>query len=250
MEHSLTAYALGAIAAMLVGLSKTGVPGAAIPAVLLTAEAFAGEESLSVGALLPMLLVGDLFAVRFYRKHTQWNRLWRLLPFVVIGMIPGALVLKYVDHGQFRLILGWLVLMLLGLELCRRRFNWTDVPKRWWFAATMGLLAGFGTTVGNAAGPVMGIYLISQGLRKEQFMGTAAWFFFIVNAAKLPIYASLGRITPATLQFDLVMIPIVVVAALVGRRLFSIIPQKVFDPLVLALAGISALRLVGVSFIF
>ena len=114
----------------------------------------------------------------------------------------------------------------------------------------MGMLAGFGTTVGNAAGPVMGIYLISQGLRKEQFMGTAACFFFIVNAAKLPIYSSLGRITPATLQFDLIMIPIVVVAALVGRRLFSIIPQKVFDPLVLSLAGIAALRLVGVSFFF
>ena len=250
MDHTFTAYALGAVAALLVGLSKTGVPGAAIPAVLLTAEAFAGEESLSVGALLPMLLVGDLFALRYYRHHAQWNRLWRLLPYVVLGMIPGALVLKYVDHGQFRLVLGWMVLMLLVLELCRRRFNWTDVPRRWWFVTTMGVLAGFGTTVGNAAGPVMGIYLISQGLRKEQFMGTAAWFFFIVNTSKLPIYASLGRITPATLQFDLIMIPIVVVAALVGRRLFSIIPQKLFDPLVLGLAGIAALRLVGARFFF
>ena len=250
MDHTLTAYALGALAALLVGLSKTGVPGAAIPAVLLTAEAFAGEESLSVGALLPMLLVGDLFALRYYRRHAEWNRLWRLLPYVALGMIPGAFVLRYVDHGQFRLVLGWLVLMLLALELCRRRFNWNNVPRRWWFIATMGGLAGFGTTVGNAAGPVMGIYLISQGLRKEQFMGTAAWFFFIVNSSKLPIYASLGRITPATLQFDLVMIPIVVVAALLGRRLFSIIPQKVFDPLVLTLAAIAALRLVGVTFFF
>ena len=250
MEHNLAAYALGAVAAVLVGLSKTGVPGAAIPAVLLTAEAFAGEENLSVGALLPMLLVGDLFALRYYRSHTQWNRLWRLLPYVALGMIPGALVLKYVDHGQFRLILGWLVLLLLSLELCRRRFKWTNVPKSWWFVTTMGILAGFGTTVGNAAGPVMGIYLISQGLRKEQFMGTAAWFFFIVNTSKLPIYWLLGRITPATLEFDSIMIPIVVVAALVGRRLFSIIPQKAFDPLVLCLAGIAALRLVGVKFFF
>jgi hypothetical protein len=248
MDHTLAAYALGALAAVLVGLSKTGVPGAAIPAVLLVAEAFAGEENLSVGALLPMLLAGDCFAVGYYRRHAQWNRLGRLLPYVALGMIPGAAVLKYVNHGQFRLILGWLVLVLLGLEICRRRFNWTDVPRRWWFVATMGVLAGFGTTVGNAAGPVMGIYLISQGLRKEQFMGTAAWFFFIVNTGKLPIYASLGRITPATLQFDLIMIPVVVIGALLGRRLFSVIPQRIFDPLVLALAGIAALRLVGVRF--
>ena len=250
MEHNLAAYALGAVAALLVGLSKTGVPGVAIPAVLLVAEALAGEESLSVGALLPILLVGDLFAVRYYRQYTQWNRLWRLLPYVALGMIPGALVLKRVDHGQFRLILGWLVLILLFLELCRRRYNWSNVPRRPWFVMTMGFLAGFGTTVGNAAGPVMGIYLLSQGLRKEQFMGTAALFFCIVNVGKLPIYLSLGRITPATLQFDLVVIPMVVIGALVGRRLFSIIPQAVFDPLVLCFAGIAALRLVGVTFFF
>ena len=250
MDHELAAYALGAVAAVLVGLSKTGVPGAAIPAVLLTAEAFAGEEGFSVGALLPMLLAGDLFAVRYYGRHTQWNRLWGLLPYVVLGMIPGALVLRYVDHGQFRLVLGWMILTLLLLELCRRRFHWSNVPRRWWFVTTMGVLAGFGTTVGNAAGPVMGIYLISQGLRKEQFMGTAAWFFFIVNTGKLPVYWSLGRITPATLEFDLIMIPIVVIGALVGRRLFSVIPQRVFDPLVLCLAGIAALRLVGVRLFF
>jgi uncharacterized membrane protein YfcA len=80
---------LAAIAAILVGFSKTGMPGAAIPAVALMAEAFRPQTQLSIGAMLPILLVGDLFALAYYRRHAHWSRLVELFPFVLIGMIPG-----------------------------------------------------------------------------------------------------------------------------------------------------------------
>ena len=245
MDFELTAYLLGFGAALLVGLSKTGLPGVAIPAILLMTEAFSGNEKLSVGALLPVLLVGDLLAVRFYREHAEWKRLWRLFPYVAAGVLPGVAVLLMVADEQFKLILGWMVLALLLLDWCRQRFGWTGMPGQWWFAAGTGLLAGFGTTVGNAAGPVMTIYLVSQGLPKERFMGTWAWFFLIVNLGKVPIYATLGMITADTLAFDLIVIPMVVVGALLGRGAFEIIPQKLFNALVLILAALAALRMVG-----
>lgn len=247
MDHELTAYAFGCTVAFLVGMSKTGLPGLAIPAVLLMTQAFSGNEKLSVGALLPVLLVGDLFALAFYRHHAQWARLWSLFPFVVVGMVPGVLVLTMVDHSRFKLVLGWLVLALLLLEVCRKQLAWNQLPGRWWFGGTMGGLAGFCTTVGNAAGPVMNIYLISLGMIKEQFMGTLAWFFFIVNASKAPLYYSMQMITVETLRFDLIIVPPIVLGALIGRRLLKIIPQRVFDPLVLILAGVAALKLIGVT---
>lgn len=245
MDFDLTTCLLGLSAALLVGLSKTGVPGVAIPAVLLMTEAFSASEKTSVGALLPLLLVGDVFAVGYYRHHAQWKRLWRLLPYVGAGMVPGALVLAFVDDRQFKLVLGWMVLALLILEVCRQRFGWTEMAGRWWFVAGMGLLAGFGTTAGNTAGPAMTVYLISRGLPKEQFMGTWAWFFLVVNLAKAPVFVGLRMITPATLAFDAVVVAAVVVGALIGRRLFAIIPQKLFNWLVLVLAGVAALRLVA-----
>lgn len=244
MPHELLPYLFGALAACLVGLSKTGVPGVSIPAILMMTEAFAGNEKLSVGAILPVLLVGDLFAVGYYRQHTQWDRLLGLLPYVVLGMIPGVLVLLKVDHQQFKLVLGLLVIVLMVVEGGRQRFGWTEVPHQWWFIALMGIAAGFGTVVGNAAGPVMSIYLISRGMFKDEFMGTWAWFFMIVNLSKLPLFGSMGMITAETLWFDLLLIPCVVFGALVGKRLFRIIPQKVFDPLVLGLALIAAIRMV------
>jgi uncharacterized membrane protein YfcA len=248
MDYAFAAIALGFCATLLVGLSKTGVPGAAIPALLMMAEAFPGNEKLSVGAILPMLLLGDLFAVGYYRRHAQWNRLVGLFPYVAAGMVPGVVVLALVDDAQFKVVLGSLVLGLLAVEVGRQWYGWTHVPHRRWFVATMGILAGFGTAVGNAAGPVMSIYLISRGMRKEHFMGTWAWFFLIVNAVKSPVFGTLGVITAETLRYDLLVFPGVVAGALLGRRVFAVIPQRVFNPLVLLLAGLAALRMVGVSF--
>ena len=109
MPDDLIPYVFGALAAFLVGLSKTGVPGVAIPALLMMSEAFPGNEKLSVGAILPVLLVGDTFAVGFYRRHARWDRLIGLFPYVLLGMIPGLYVLLKVDHQQFKLAIILLV---------------------------------------------------------------------------------------------------------------------------------------------
>lgn len=244
MQHDLLDYLLGATAAMFVGLSKTGIPGLGIPAVVLMAEAYAQNAKLSVGALLPILLCGDLFALAYFRRHAQWDRLWRLFPFVLAGMVPGAVFLAWVEGNQLRPVLGGLVLGLLAVDLVRRRWGRTlagDGPG--WFTAGSGLLAGFGTTVGNAAGPVMSIYLVGRGLPKEQFIGTFAWFFFLINAAKVPLYFGLGVITPDTLRFDLVVVPTVALGALLGVMVLRRIPQGIFNTLVLSLAAVAALRL-------
>ena len=97
--------------------------------------------------------------------------------------------------------------------------------------------------MGNAAGPVMSIYLVSQRLDKQEFLGTSAWFFFLVNLSKLPLFYGLSMITPQTLQFDLVLLPVVVGGALAGAWLLRHIPQRLFNTLVLLLAGVAAVRL-------
>ena len=241
----MSSYLLGGVAALMMGFSKTGMPGAAILAVTLMALAFPDDAKLSVGAMLPLLLLGDLFALAYYRQHAQWNRLLGLFPYVLAGMIPAIIVLQGTAGNQLRDVLGWLVLALLLLEVCRQWFGWTRMPKRWWFAAVMGFLAGFGTALGNAAGPVMSIYLVSRGLQKEQFLGTCAWFFFLVNLAKLPMFYWQGMITPATLQFDLSIAAFIVVGALTGVKVLPKIPQKLFNVLVLTLAAAAAARLIA-----
>jgi len=242
-DLTLAAVLFGAGAALLVGFSKTGVPGAAIPAVALMAEAFSDDAKLSVGAMVPVLILGDLFAIAYFRRHAQWVRLLELFPYVIAGMLPGYLFLRCVPVSVFRPVLGWIVLGLLLLHVGRCK-GWDTVLQRWWFTAISGTLSGFGTAVANAAGPVMSIYLISRRLDKLEFMGTAAWFFFLVNVSKIPFYAWIGVMTPATLQFSAIVAPTVVIGAVLGVRVLKWLPQWTFDTLVLALAGVAAIRLI------
>jgi hypothetical protein len=245
VQHSLTAYVLGGSAALLMGLAKTGLPGVAIPAVLLMVEAFPDDAKASVGAIMPAILLGDVIAVAWFHRHADWPRLWGMVPYVAAGMALGALVLAGTKGNELRPILGWLVATFLIVEVCRQCFHWEAVPGQWWFAAAVGLVAGFGTMVGNAAGPVMTIYLISRGLRKKEFIGTCAWFFFIVNLSKLPIMYGLGMLNVDTVGFGLIVACLAPVGAILGIWLLKIIPQRPFDVLALSLAGLAAIRLIA-----
>jgi hypothetical protein len=81
-------------------------------------------------------------------------------------------------------------------------------------------------------------------LEKQEFLGTAGWFFFLVNSSKIPLYTALGMITSQTLRLDALLVPVVVLGALLGVLVARHIPQRAFNLLVLLLAGLAALRLV------
>jgi uncharacterized membrane protein YfcA len=285
-------YLLGVCSAFLVGFSKTGLPGVSIPAILLMTEACPNDARASVAAILPVLLVGDVFAVVWFHHHANWPRLWRLFPWVIAGMVPGIFVLKYFDGNSLRPWIGWLVLAMLGIELWRRFREWkilgrksqsskprtpTEIkkicsncelyglspcedcvklrietpathleifPHSPWFIAITGFLAGFSTFIANAAMPVMSVYLISQGFNKREFLGTAAWFFFLLNLSKTPVYAGMGMFEPWMLPFDLWLVVPVLFGSLLGVMILRFIPQKTFNALALLLAGVAAVRLI------
>ncbi|MBN2475100.1 MAG: sulfite exporter TauE/SafE family protein [Pirellulales bacterium] len=239
-------YCWGWASALLMGFSKTGLPGVSIPAILLMTEAFGHDAKLAMGAMLPVLLVGDVFAVCWYRHHAQWDRLWKLLPCVALGMVPGWILLNSLEEGnRLRPILGVLILVLLAVEIGRRWFDAQHVPRQWWFVLLIGSLAGFSTILAHAAFPVMAIYLISQEMNKHEFIGTAAWFFLILNLAKVPVYWQMGgMITVETLRFDLFVAPVGLVGGLLGVAFLTRIPQRLFNSLALILAGVAAVRLI------
>ena len=76
-----------------------------------------------------------------------------------------------------------------------------------------GATAGFATMTANAAGPVTTIYLIRAGLPMLRMIGTGAWFYLVVNLAKVPFSAGLGLITPASLVRDALLVPALLVGA-------------------------------------
>jgi uncharacterized membrane protein YfcA len=230
-------WLLGALCAFLIGLAKTGVPGAAtltVPLMVLTV----GDARYAAAWTAPVLIVGDLFAVTYWRRHAEARALFSLVPWVAAGMVAGGLALAINEH-VLRRIVGGIVLVMLAVNVYRR----SRAQPPGGHPAFYGISAGFATTVANAAGPVMSLYLLTKRLPKEQFVATGAWFFFIVNVAKLPIYTAYQLFSRSSILFDLMMVPAVVVGAFAGLWLMRRIPQGLFNTLIVVLAAFSALLL-------
>lgn len=254
-ELELWQWGVGLAVAVLVGLAKTGIPGVGILAVPLVPFVFPGR--LSVGALLPLLVFADVFAVAYYHAHAQWAHLRRLAPWLVFGMVGGTVFLwtlgRRPGKDWMNPVIGVVVLGMLAAYLLRNKLGDRWTPRHPAGVAASGFLAGFTTLVSNAAGPVPTLYMAAFGLDKRQFMGTGAWLFLVLNLSKVPVYVALTAAMPErpmmtgqTLAFNLIVIPGIVVGALVGRRVFERIPERWFADAVLVLAAVAAVRLLFV----
>jgi len=235
-------WAVLALCAVMVGISKTGVPGFGILVVPLMALVLPARGS--TGVALGILILADLFAAGYYRRHAQFAHIVRLLPVAFAGIVAGYFGLKMITDAQLKPIIGIIVLAMLAVNWWRTRSDAdAAIPDKWLFAAVMGFLAGVTTMMANAAGPVMIVYLLAMRLPKTEFVGTSAWFFFIVNWLKVPFSLHLGLVTVESVKLDLLTLPFILVGVLLGIFILRRMPQKVFDVVVQVLTAAAAIKL-------
>jgi uncharacterized membrane protein YfcA len=233
-QLALWQWLLGVFSAFTLGAAKTGMPGGgtlAIPMMVLVV----GNARYAAAWTCPILSTGDVFAVAYWRRHADARKLLTLIPWVVLGGIGGSFALSLDEHILRRIVAAIIATMLV-LFILQRRGWFTHLSRG---AYLYGIAAGFATVVANAAGPIMNMYLLTRGLTKEQFVATGAWFFFIVNLAKVPVYVWYGLFSVQSLVFDALMAPIVIVGGFAGLWLIRRVPQRVFEWLVVVLTSVS-----------
>lgn len=238
------AWALLAASSLIVGLSKAAVPGANTISIAVFAAVLPARES--TGTLLVLLIVGDLLALAMYRRSANRRELLRLAPAVLVGVLLGVVFLGVTGDEWVRRIIGVILLLVITVTLVRRRLGRTlaeGARQHPAAAAVYGALGGFTTMAANAGGPVMSMYFLASRFSVTEFLGTAAWFFFLVNLAKLPFSIGLGIVTVPGLLLDVVLIPGVALGAVCGRWLAGRIPQRVFETMVIALTTVGAIYL-------
>lgn len=222
----------------MIGVAKTGAPGVGTmiaPLMVLTV----GDARFATAWTLPVLSTADVFAVAYWRRQAEARQLFSLIPWVLVG-IAGAAAALSLDEAVIRKIIGVIIVGMLAIYLWRR---FSPSPQVAGNPAFYGICTGFASTLANAAGPVMNIYLLSRKLPKEKFVATGAWFFFVVNLLKAPVYAWHGLYSRESLTFDVLMVPAVLAGALAGRWLIRNIDQSMFEVLVIALTAVSCLFL-------
>ena len=237
-------WAVIVLGALCVGMSKTGVQGIMLMMVPLLAMAFGAKES--TGIILPMLCMADIIAVVYYKRIADWKVVAKLLPTAILGFFVAIGVERFVPGGQFRQLMGWTLMLalvvMIGSEVFGKENRWM---KKGWYAAIFGLLGGFTTMIGNAAGPVMSVYLLSMRKEKMEYIGINAWFFLVVNLLKVPLQACVWKnITWDSLSLNLLMLPVIGVGAVIGVKIVRLLPEKAFRRFVQVVTILSVLLMI------
>lgn len=245
MPDTWTPLLLGAVGVcvFLYGFSKTAMPVAGVLAGPLLAATLG--PTVATGFMVPLLILGDLFALARYREHADWRLIRRIIPGVLLGFVLTGVLFVALSLSALSRVIGVLILASVALEVWRRRRP-AEPPEQPHPGAALffGSLAGMTTMAANAGGTAMTLYLISMRVSMLAFMGTSAWFFFVLNLLKVPIVGSLGFITPDSLLAGLWFAPLIVVGALVGLWAFRRMDERVFTAIALSLSALAAVWLI------
>lgn len=234
---------LAFLAALILGMGKAGVKGLGVVIVTLMAMVFGGKAS--TGVLIPLMILADIFAVIYYHRHTQWKYLGKLLPMMVIGVLIGVWFGNDISEELFKLLMAIFILATVALMFWMDvRKTPIDIPKHWTVSSGMGLLSGITSMIGNLAGSFANIYFLAMRLPKNEFIGTAAWLFFIINVFKLPFHVFVWKtVTRDSLLLNLLLVPGIVIGFFMGIAIIKAINNTMYRKFVLIVTAIGALMI-------
>ncbi|MDR2970191.1 MAG: sulfite exporter TauE/SafE family protein [Tannerellaceae bacterium] len=236
-------WALLFICALLIGMSKTGIQGITLLAIPLMAINFGAKPS--TGLILPMLCFSDIIAVIYYRRTAEWKYIFKLLPSAIAGFFLAIAVDSLIPAGEFRRLMAVCIFAGLAVMFWTEKKGTTgSMSSAWWYAPLFGLMGGFTTMIGNAAGAVMSVYLLSVRLPKYSFVGTSAWFFLVVNYLKIPLQVFVwDNISWTTLYLDALTIPFMVAGAVAGVYFVRKVAERTYRIFIILVTVLSTLML-------
>ncbi|MDB5277637.1 sulfite exporter TauE/SafE family protein [Ferruginibacter paludis] len=236
----LLQWTLILLGTFILGLSKAGLKGIEMMNITIMALVFGGKSS--TGVVLPLLCAADIMAVTYYRRHMQWPQFWKIIPWMMAGVLIGVYVGKDLDEKLFRKMMAVIIVLTVIIIVVMEFRKTTVMPQNKLFAAGTGLAAGFTTMLGNLAGAFANIYFLALRMTKNDFIGTAAWVFLVINFFKLPFQIIYWKnISLSTLQTDLLLLPALIAGFFAGLKVVALIRDDSYRKFVIALTFLGAI---------
>ena len=235
-------WALAVLAAVLVGMSKGGLPVVGMLSVPVLALVISPVAA--AGLMLPVYVVSDAFGLYAYRHEFDRRVLAIVLPAAMVGIAIGYLTARMVPEAAVTLLVGVIGIVFTVNLLRRRQIAAVPRPAPVLPGLFWGAISGFTSFVSHAGGPPFQVYALPLGMRKAIFAGTATIAFAVINAVKLIPYFLLGQINPASLGKALVLMPVASAAVFLGVLVVKWLPERRFFQLVtwaLALVSVKLL---------
>ena len=236
-------WSIAVLAVLIVALSKSGLVGSlGLVGVPLLSLVMPARDA--AGMLLPLLLVMDAIAVWTYRKDADWRILRIMLPGAFVGTAIGWALWSVVSDAMVLLFVGVITLIFILDALLPLRKKLEGLPPSRPWGTFWGGFAGFTSFISHTGGPPFQIYVLPQRLTPVNYSGTTAFFFAIVNSAKLIPYFFLGQLNVSNLTHAAFLAPVAIVGVLLGVFLVRRISVKRFYQLTYWLVFLLALKLI------
>lgn len=234
------------LCAMLIGMSKAGIQNIGVLALPLFAFLFGAKYS--TGIILILLCFADITAVLYFGKVFLWKEVKKLLPASLVGMLGGLLLGQYINDGVFKVIIGISIILGVASMFWLQKLSeemQTKVIGNRWYSPIFGLILGFTTMIGNAAGPTLSVYMLSKRLDKITFAATSAWFIMILNLSKVPLQALVWKnLSWAGFYLNVLALPFIILGVYLGIQLIKVLSENKFRLLITWLVLLSAALLI------
>lgn len=159
-----------------------------------------------------------------------------------LGVLIGVWIGKDISEVLFKQIMAAFILITVAIMVYMEKKKSEDIPTHWAFSSGTGLLAGITSMIGNLAGSFADIYFLAMRLPKNEFIGTAAWLFFIINVFKLPFHIFIWKtVTVETLSLNIIFVPGIVIGFYVGVFIVNKIKNAVYRKFIFAATIIGAI---------
>jgi uncharacterized membrane protein YfcA len=196
---------------------------------------------------LPMMLVFDLLAGSMVglrnRRSANLRELMRLMPYLVVGMALGVMVLVNAPEAVLLLVLGIFILSYSAWSLIVRQ---SDKPIATGWSPAFGVGGGMFTALFGTGGPIYTIYLSRRLQDKAELRATISLLIFIACLIRLAFFSSVGFFNVSNLlQLILFLLPCSLLGLFIGTHLHRRMPAKRARQavwLILVLGGMSLVR--------
>jgi uncharacterized membrane protein YfcA len=231
------------VASAVAGGIVASVTGFGIGSLLTPALAWQMDTRIAVAAVSIPHFIGTAFRFWLLGGGIDRRVLWSFGVMSAIGGLSGALLQERASTPALMVLFGALLLFTAGAEVTglARRMQFHG-PFAWMAGAASGMLGGL---VGNQGG-IRSAALLGVDLPKHAFVATATAVGLMVDGARVPVYLwYVGRELNELRAFIALAAVGVVAGTIVGNRLLTGIPERVFRRIVaIVLAVLGAVMVV------
>jgi len=239
--HTLSVTILIAFLGFMIGLTKGGFGG--LGALLTPLLSLVLPVSSAVGVLLPMLMIGDAFALYMYWKEWDADLVKRMLPLGIVGALIGTFLLSSLSSNVLRIILGVFVLIVVAYKFISEQVKAMQYRPSPWHAPFAGLMAGIASGMFNNGGPAFNSYLLLKKMSARPFIATGTIYFSVLNLIKVPGFLYTGVLDPPLLFSLWWVFPFIPVGIWVARITLTRVSPQAFERIIVILLIFSSLWL-------